>query len=182
MNPGGAKMDPPEAQEGSREMHKGRGELNTVLGPILGPKMDPKGTQNGAKMGPEREPNWSFFLCTNLEHDLGHSEDSNWKQIEVAEGGQTGRNNNMHGDENSEKTSGKTTFLAKRKVAAAIKHAAQNCKNAQWENNKKRDAKRLHQEVFLAPIWTPKRKQNVGTKKKQKWSSKMDPKNEGRTM
>ena len=67
--PGGAKMDPLEAQEGSRERHKGRGEFNTVLGPILGPKMDPKGTQNGAKMGPESEPNLSFLLATLFDVD-----------------------------------------------------------------------------------------------------------------
>ena len=50
--------------------------------------MDPKGTPNGAKMGPENETNLEAFSYTNLDHDLDHSEEPKWKQMEVAEGGQ----------------------------------------------------------------------------------------------
>ena len=99
----GAKMDPQVAQEGSREMHKGRGEFNIVLGTILsgqkGPKREPKGGQNGSPNQAKLEEKF----CTNLDHDLDHSEEPKMKQSDVAEGVQKGRNSKMRVDGNSGK-------------------------------------------------------------------------------
>ena len=58
-------MDPPEAQEGSRERQKGRGEFNTVSGPILGPKMEPKWDPTGVSKGKGKsvisDASWGSF-------------------------------------------------------------------------------------------------------------------------
>ena len=57
--------------------------------------MDPKTSKFG-------NISWHQF-----ESRFGHSEEAKWEQIEVAEGGQKGRNSKMRADENSGKTIGK---------------------------------------------------------------------------
>ena len=46
------------------------------------------------------------------------------------------KNSKMRVVENRGTTIGKITFLVKRRDAADIKHASQNCKVAQWEKTK----------------------------------------------
>ena len=75
----------------------------------------------------------------------------------------------MHVGENNGKTTGKTTFLVKRRDAADIKHASQNCKNAPWKKTKKRDAKWLRQEVILAT--------QKGSNMEEKKEAKMEQQN-----
>ena len=67
-----------------------------------------------------------------------------------------------------EKTSGKTTFLVKRRDAADIKHASQNCKIAQWEKAKNTRRK-------MAPL-RGHFGTDLGTKKEAKWREKMKQK------
>ena len=69
--------------------------------------------------------------------------------------------------ENSGKTIGKTTFLVKRRDAADIKHASQNCTVGKSKKTRRKMAPlRGH---FGA---------DLGTKKEAKWRNKNEAKNE----